>query len=353
MQKYIYSAPGKIHLLGEHAVVYGKPAIIAALDLRSRVEIIPTRDDQIEITWQNVSRKYSIDEVIKKTKEANINWDKYIETGDSDFLKKATSGEQAVLIIAIGEVFNFYKVRPAKGFKFIHNTEIPIGCGMGSSAAFAVTASAAVSEFLGKPFDREKINEIAFVVEQKCHGNPSGGDNSTSCYGGLVWFRKESDNLKIIKPVPFSLEKSISNNFLFINSGKPEESTGEMVAKVRTLSKKKPKLVENFLEDQEETVRSLLTALKNSDPAQIIKLIKRGEVNLEKIGVVSDFSKQIIRKIEKAGGAAKICGGGGVKGGTGIILAYHNNMSMLKKKVGTLNLDSYMVKLGSEGVTKL
>ena len=79
------------------------------------------------------------------------------------------------------------------GLRIKINSQFPIGCGMGSSAAFAVAITAAVFKFVNYSWNLEKINQIAYEIEKRQHGNPSGGDNTVSAYGGFLWYRKEAE----------------------------------------------------------------------------------------------------------------------------------------------------------------
>ncbi|MBI2329936.1 hypothetical protein HYU94_00925, partial [Candidatus Daviesbacteria bacterium] len=83
---------------------------------------------------------------------------------------------------------------------------------------------------------------------------------------------------------------------------------------------------------------------------EFIRIIRDGERNLESIGVVSLFVKSIIRKIEKAGGAAKICGGGGKTKATGILLTYHPDKKVVEKIAKEVNLPYFRTSLGVEGL---
>jgi mevalonate kinase len=307
MKNIKVSAPGKIHLLGEHSVVYGKPALLAAINKRVYVEIESRKDKEIEI-------------IIK-----NIQDDKLIE-----YVRHA-----------IDVTVKFYKQSLSSGLNLSITSEVPIGCGVGSSAASAVAIAGAVSLFLGQKFDKEKINDIALLIERYNHKNPSGGDNSTSCYGGFIWYRKETKDLKIIKPISFPLSKNILKNFYILNTGKSKELTGEMVTMVKAFMDKNKKQSQKILNDQEFLTKNLLTAFHNNDEEEIIKTIKKGERNLEKLGVVSPHVKKIIRHVEKLGGAAKICGGGGRSKSTGILLVYQKN------KMNSMYLP---LTLGSEGI---
>jgi mevalonate kinase len=104
------------------------------------------------------------------------------------------------------------------------------------------------------------------------------------------------------------------------------------------------------LEDQERLTRDLLGAIKNADEEALVNIIRAGEKNLETIGVVSSSAKQLIRDIEKAGGAAKICGAGGASKGSGIILAYNSNKKVLELLAKTKKMPYYTVVLGGEGL---
>lgn len=287
------SAPGKIHLLGEHAVVYGKPALLATIDLRVTVSISP-------------AKKFS---------------------GGSEFKR--------IIEPIIKKKFNLQKI---PSYKLEVNSQIPLGCGLGSSAAISAAYIGALLSFLKIKWDKTLINKLTFEAEKVFHGNPSGGDNSTVVYGGLIWFP--------IKKLDFTIPGKLEKNFVLINTGKPKESTREMVTIVSKQSSKFGKI----FDDQERLVRELLSTLKDSNEKELIRIIREGEKNLESIGVVSIFAKSIIRQIEKAGGAAKICGAGGKIRATGVLLAYHPHKTIIEKIAGSLNLPFFNVALGVEGL---
>ncbi len=307
MKNIKVSAPGKIHLLGEHAVVYGKPALLAAINKRIFVEILSRNNKKKEIIINNVHDQKIIDYV------------KY----------------------AIDVTVTYYKKRLSSGFTLTITSEIPPGAGMGSSAASAVAIAGAITLFLKQPFDKKIINEIALLIEKYNHVNPSGGDNSASCYGGFIWFRREINNLKIIEPLSLTLSKEITKNIYILDTGKPKETTGEMVQLVAKFVKNNKKNSEKIFNDQEQLTKSLLQAFQDNDENQIKQIIKKGQRNLEKIGVVAPSVKKLIRHIEKLGGAAKICGGGGRKKSTGMLLVFDKNHT---------NSEYVRIIIGAEGL---
>jgi len=99
------SAPGKIYLLGEHAVVYGKPSILAAVDKRCFVEIIPRKDTLIEIISKNFDAVETLDEktMLAKTKIARKQWTEFLKTNDVTILKTITKNPLDYATICIGE----------------------------------------------------------------------------------------------------------------------------------------------------------------------------------------------------------------------------------------------------------
>ena len=185
------------------------------------------------------------------------------------------------------------------------------------------------------------INEVAYEEEKKQHGNPSGVDNTICTYGGYLWYRKEVEGFKIVSEI--KPERDFPH-LLIHNTGKPDESTREMVEVVR---KRK---VNKILAKIEVVTRQLLEYLMGTRKIDLMAVIRENEKYLEEIGVVSEKTKTLIREIEKAGGAAKISGAGGRRGNSGIILMYHSDMNKLKDFVRKNGLDVFRVKLGEEGV---
>ena len=287
------SAPGKIHLLGEHSVVYGKPAILAAIDLRVYVTIQANTDHTSEV---DLKMRQVIEPIIKK----------------------------------------YLKLKTLPSYQIQIESQLPIGSGLGSSAAISASYIAALLSFLKVKWNLNLINEMTFEAEKVFHGNPSGGDNSTVVNGGLIMFKKGQE------PAPLT---SKIKRFILIPSGKPVESTKQMI-KIA-----KPK-IHSILNNQEFLTKQLVLALKDGNEKLLVTVIKKGERNLESIGVVSPFAKSIIREIEKLGGAAKISGAGGVKQGSGMLLTYHKNPKKILNYAKQNNLEAFIIKLGEEGLRK-
>lgn len=295
--------------MGEHAVVYGKPAILSAVNLRLSVTIEPGKA-----------------KIITPAKEV-----------------------EEVVVCAINKVKENFKLGALPPFTVTVASEIPFGFHLGSSAALAVAAVGATMYAVKKLWNPTVINQLAYEVEKKTHGNPSGGDNTAVTFGGFLWFRKELEFLKSIWQLPFRPASNL-NHFFLINTGKPKETTGEMVALVRTQNSEHKSQFEKLFNKNEEQTKRVTVALKEGNEAELIDAIRLGERTLEGMGVVSKKVIPFMRDIENAGGAVKILGGGGRKDGVGFLLCYHRDPKKIELLSAAFGYSIQRIQLGEEGV---
>jgi mevalonate kinase len=183
--------------------------------------------------------------------------------------------------------------------------------------------------------ERQK-NKVVKLIEDKQHGNSSGVDQTIVREGGVISYQR-GVGFRVLK-------KIVWPEFLLIDSGKPVESTGEMVAKMAERWKGAKEKYEGLFKEIGKISEGWE---REFDPGE---LIKKNQRLLEKLGVVSEKAKAMVREIEKRGGAAKICGGGGVKRGSGILLAWYGEIDRLKQLAAKQGWKYYQVKLGVEGV---
>ncbi len=303
--------------MGEHAVVYGKPAVLAAVSQRMYVTVC--------------SRQFAVD-----SKKEN-------------FLKELRKKD--AFLNAICEIVkNKYQTK-LPDVSFSVSSTIPSGSGMGSSAAFAASVVGVLTLLLKKPWDVGTINELTFVAEKHQHGNPSGGDNSVVCFGGLLWFRREFEFLKTFWLLPMKIPQSFSP-IVLVDTGKPEESTGSMVKTVASsfeLRASKSRK-QRILEEIEEETKQVVLGIHDEDEDRFLTAIKKGEGLLEGLGVVCQKTKEFIRAIEKKGGVGKISGAGGIKAGSGIVLCMHKNPQEIKDIAKQFGFPLFSTLLGQPGV---
>ena len=280
-RSYTYSAPAKIILSGEHAVVYGKPALITALDIR------------LNVTVAVASRAHESDVLSR------------IRTLAQDHLRRKR--------IPLYDTVTFRaQIR----------SHIPSGRNLGSSAALSVAASAAYLHALtDREPTRDMINAVAYEAEKEFHGNPSGADNSTSCFGGLIYYRKEFEFLKHISALHAKLPDVIANHLLIIQTGKPKESTAEMVALVGKKYNESPNEIEAAMSAIEKSTKKMTLAITGENPHLFAEAIVENQKQLEVLGVISERAKKILESLAPYG-VGKMTGGGGVTAGAGNLLFF-------------------------------
>ncbi len=309
-RRVVVSAPGKIYLMGEHAAVYGKPALLAAIERRVTVSIEHRISGGVDI----------------------------ISTESTEYVRN---------IVALVQDHLGARVLPAMAMRI--ESDIPAGFHLGSSAAVAVASIGALLYRLKTVWNPERINKLAYEAEKIMHGNPSGADNTAAVFGGIIWYRKELEFLKSIWQFPFAPHNRLAH-FYLVNTGKPEESTAEMVALVKQRMENEELRMEKLLNANEAQTKRLAAALKEGNEEELMDAIQKGQRSLEDMGVVSRKAALIIRFIEKSGGAAKILGGGGKKGNVGYLLCYHPDKSNLTAVCGRYGYPLEDVRLGGEGV---
>lgn len=306
--KIICSVPAKVILSGEHAVVFGKPALVAAVDLRLTFSLWP---EQTKINDQDVL---------------------FVAKTIKDYLTR-----QKITYID-------------KPFNFEIKSDIPLGRGLGSSAAFAVAGTAAFLKFYtGKEFEKDKINGLAYLIEKRFHSNPSGVDNSTVCFGGLIFYRKEFEFLKNISILNNKIPKKIEENLFLIDSGAPEEKTAEMVNLVGKLYNKQTAKVEKTLLAIEKTTKRMVVALIKEDPLFFRDSLLANEKYLETLAVVSKKTKDLLKNMSSFG-LGKVTGAGGKKSGSGYILFFTNKKESLINFLNKNKVNFYQFKQDFQGL---
>lgn len=336
------SAPGKVHLIGEHAVVYNEPAILAAVGLRCHVKAEKGKDpSKVRIVVRDgYESEHRVEELRELADKVDRLWSEGKEKGDFSepfaFLKE--DWKRASQAFA-GKIMKTLGI--TEGFELEMWTTIPLGSGLGSSSALAVSMTQAISDLFRKDLSKEKVNDIAFTLEQYMHGTPSGADNAATAFGGMTWFQKGEGGPTIrslAKEVPHSLE-----NFVLVYAGKPEKSTGELVQMVAQLPEEKRN---PLMRSIGEMVPSMLEAMKEKDYPTIKDVMNKTWDNLHALGLSTPNIDKIVSAVRALGGAAKGCGAVG----GGVVLCYHEDKELLLKTLKELGFDPWEADLAVEGV---
>jgi len=250
---------GKVLLAGEHAVVYGHPALAVAVDRATRVEV---------------------------------------ELHDGPTRVDSPFGDERV-DVAIRRVLG------ADGQRVRISTDLPVGRGMGSSAALAVALAHAVSEVTdGRALTPQETYDRAMPLEREFHGNPSGVDVAVSCEGGCLWFQRRTDPSGAVvghrEPValgPWSL--------VVLDSGRVGD-TRELVAGVAS---RRPG-IDGQLERIGQLVHEARAAM--GDPRALGAVLTENHARLRAIGVSTPELDDLVERARSAGArGAKLAGAGG------------------------------------------
>ncbi len=219
-----------------------------------------------------------------------------------------------------------------EGLRVEVESEIPVGAGIGSSAAVATAVIVTVREYLGSPIKSKKVLfNLVMECEKVAHGNPSGIDAAVVVYGGLIAFTKGSpiEKLTIRKPL----------ELLLVDTGKPVESTKEMVELVSQVGNR-DKIIELIGKLSIEVKDKLI--LGND----VDELLNKNGLLLEELGVVGMSGKQLSNELRKIGASVKVTGAGGVKEGSGMLLVRHNDLNVVRKYLDSRNISHYSTKIG-------
>lgn len=310
-------SPGKLILSGEHSVVYGASACALAVNKTIQGEY-QSRADKL-VTLRNSDLNIEISLPLSSIFELHGSLLKRYE----DFTQNKLTIDQVLTTpmdlcwFAIAQALSGRPTgSPYTGFDVTLKTDIPIGCGMGSSAALIVNLILGVNALFNLQFSQEKIYELALTAENLQHGRSSGLDIKLSLVGGMHLFQHH-------QLTPINIKKATTGGsplpFQYFNSGKPESTTGECVTFV-----KQQNFPATLWQEFKATTLAFISALQQQNNAELIKAIKKNHRLLCEIGVVPKHIQTMIAEIEDKGGAAKICGAGSIRGDhAGMILITH------------------------------
>ncbi|XP_021772960.1 mevalonate kinase-like [Chenopodium quinoa] len=220
-------APGKIILAGEHAVVHGSTAVAASINLYTSVSILFSHGDTLKLELKDMELEFSwpigkIKEVLPGFDIPSPSTPLSCSSGTLKSMEPLYEGQnipEAKIALASGVLAFMWLYTNTQGYKpatVTVTSELPLGAGLGSSAAFCVALSGALlalSESCELDYSQQGwvalrnseldlVNKWAFEGEKIIHGRPSGIDNTVSTYGNMIQFRSgEITRLKANTPL--------------------------------------------------------------------------------------------------------------------------------------------------------
>ncbi len=281
-KKVRVSAPGKLMLFGEHAVVYGKPSIVTAVNQRLSLKATVLKDMVFELNAPEV-------EIINY--EKNL-----VDLGQGVIPKGAKFIEIALM--------NFFKKNPVKyGVRIETSSEFKATFGFGSSSAATVCTIYALSKLFDINLTKEEIFKLSYKTVLDIQGVGSGFDLAAAIYGGTIFFVTGG---KVIKPLP------VKSTPLIVGYTGIKADTTTLVNKVNKKLQDNPKEVTGVFASIEHLVLLAQKAFEKADFEKIGELMNLNQSELERIDVSSKQLDNLISAARKAGAyGAKLSGAGG------------------------------------------
>ena len=299
-------SPAKLILSGEHSVVYGKPAIAMAIDRYAESSIKANLSSAILFNCLNLksAKSFTLQALEGIKNRLQDKYHAFLEgrCGIREVLKTPFE----LLQYTVTHLLETLNITLSEGLEIRAASEIPMGCGMGSSAAIVMSTLYALAHFLKLEIDPARFLALGREAENLQHGYSSGLDLHLAMKGGCLRF--EAGNT-VVRTLP-------NRRLGMVQTGTPESTTGQCVSMV-TKHFTQGAMVEDFA-----AVTELFDqALQANDLPNMQRCIRQNHRLLVKIGVVPSKVQDFIGALEKEGAAAKICGAGAVKGeNAGVVL---------------------------------
>jgi mevalonate kinase len=284
-------APGKIILFGEHAVVYGRPAIaVPVTQVQAKAVVTPDYQGQAGQV--------------------------HVFAGDVGL--DCALGDLAAdhpLALAVQGTLATMQIERPPALRLVVSSTIPIAAGLGSGAAVSVAIARALSAFLGHPLADEQVSEVAFRVDQKHHGTPSGIDNTVITYAQPVFFIRGQPFQRLDVAQPFTVV--IGNTGI-------SSPTGAAVGDVRRQWESNREKFEGLFDAIGAIANTARERIEQGPVEALGPLMTRNHALLQEITVSSPELDRLVDAALSAGAlGAKLCGGG--RGGNMIALVSPEN----------------------------
>jgi mevalonate kinase len=277
-------APGKVILFGEHAVVYGRPALaVPVTQVRAEAVVEPAAlGEGLLLVAQDL--------------------------GEEIRLEGAPRNHP--LVVAVRLTLTELGLTDPPPWRVTVCSSIPIASGLGSGAAVSAAVARALADAAGRPLSPSALSAIVYQVELLHHGAPSGIDNTVICYEQPVYFVRGQPPCGFSIGRPFTL--AIANTGI-------ASSTREAVADVHRAWEREKACFDALFDRIAAIVEQAKAAIPAGIPGSLGPLMDENHALLREIGVSSSALDTLAEAARRAGaGGAKLSGAG--RGGNLIAL---------------------------------
>ena len=307
--KSIASAPGKIILFGEHFVVHGTKAILAAIDKRVTVTSTFTENKTIKVNSQLGTIEVPISSSHEEVKS-----------------------EFRPFVYLANKIIN--SEQNASGLEITIDSDIPIGVGLGSSSACCVAAAASISELFNE-LSSEEILKMSIEAEKTIFPDTSGADCTVCTYGGMIEY-----------PSIEKIDNTFDLNLLIANSMIPH-NTKNSVEKVNKFKENDEERFSQLCDLETKLIDEVITAMKNNDATTFGLKMSENQKYLEEIQISNDTLRDMISSLKEISLGTKITGAG--DGGCIIALVKDENMDKVPALLPK-DKECFSAKIDTKGV---
>jgi mevalonate kinase len=300
------SASGKIILFGEHAVVYGRPALAAPVtQVHADVEVKDSPRPGIWIDAVDISLQAEL----------------------------GTLPDAHPLAVIIISTLNALGISNRLPLRIHIHSSIPVASGLGSGAAVSVAIARALSAHLGLPLTDVQVSQLAYGTERLYHGTPSGIDNTVITYACPVYFVKGQASEMLRVGAPFTI--------VIGDTGIPAP-TKESVADVHRLWESDLVYWEKIFDDVGEVARRARGAIEIGDSSLLGELMNRNHELLQSMTVSSPDLDRLVHVARSTGAlGAKLSGGG--RGGNMIALVKPDRAEIIANALRTVGAKNTII----------
>jgi len=312
--KTLCQTPAKLILTGEHAVLFGAPALSMAIDLSTQclMTFTPHTSPQdptcLEIELVDFNQKLMYPSSVWQKRGIQIEARFALYEKNTLSIQSVLQHPVDLILLTLQQFHNVYRLKPGHWKIKIHSHQLT-GKGLGSSASVIISVLQSLFLQHGLAFSEVELLSMAQKVESHQHGSSSGLDPTTVLKGGLLRYQQGSP-----------LQQLHSQNFhgWIIDTGAPDSTTGQAVNHVhRTFSHQHP-----IWKEFKHVAHLIEQAWQTSNATNLKQAIKQNQHLLEALGVVPKTVQKFIHTLNQSPeSAAKICGAGSMTGEkAGIVL---------------------------------
>ena len=267
------SAPGTFMLLGEHAVLHGRRALVAATNRRLRVQLAPRADRRVHVR--------------SALGEMDMDLEDLIPSKPFEFALSALQGSSG---------------RLKTGLVIDIESDFPPTIGLGSSAAVTAAIVRGVDAVMGTTRTLQALHAECFSAVRRVQGTGSGADLAACLAGGVVSYRFQPYQQNSLEGLP---------PIALVYSGR-KTSTPDVIRWVEDRRRHDPAGVERVFDAMDDSIGPAMEAINRGDWVVLGHILDENQAHMEKLGVTNPELDDIVHRLRRLSGVtgAKISGAG-------------------------------------------